>query len=157
MARLDETVFFFMSDNGFARGEHRYGDKGCEYEECHRVPFVVVCPEVDLPRGDAWDGGCRPTRAQHRHHADDHRARGRHAAGSASTGGASFHCSRESDPSWRSSFLLEDHGITQLQSPLAITGYGSDGHLYKYVTFRKNTDLELYDLTTDPWELVEPG
>ncbi len=47
--RLDDTVFFFVSDNGFARGEHRYGDKGCEYEICHRVPFVVVCPEAICP------------------------------------------------------------------------------------------------------------
>ena len=151
--RLDDTVFFFMSDNGLARGEHRYGEKGCEYEECHRVPFVVVCPESICP-------GAVPATVDADHLAlnIDITPTITELAGVTPRirvdGRSLVPLLTESDPDWRSSFLLEDHGITQLQSPLAITGYGSDGHLYKYVTFRKNTDLELYDLTTDPWELV---
>jgi arylsulfatase A-like enzyme len=151
--RLDETVFFFMSDNGFARGEHRYGDKGCEYEECHRVPFVVVCPDPVCP-------GATPATVDSEHLAlnIDVAPTLAELAGAAPgirmDGRSLVPVLTQADPDWRSSFLLEDHGITQLQSPLAITGYGSDGHLYKYGTFRRNTDLELYDLTTDPWELV---
>ncbi len=151
--RLDETVFFFISDNGFARGEHRYGDKGCEYEECHRVPFVVVCPEAVCP-------GTTPATVDSDHLAlnIDITPTITELAGVTPRiridGRSLVPLLTESDPDWRSSFLLEDHGVTQLQSPLAITGYGPDGHLYKYVTFSKNTDLELYDLTTDPWELV---
>jgi arylsulfatase A-like enzyme len=57
--RLENTWFFFMSDNGISLGEHRYGQhKSCGYEECVRVPFVVVPPasrsaEFPVARTDA--------------------------------------------------------------------------------------------------------
>jgi hypothetical protein len=151
--RLDETVFIFASDNGLSRGEHRYGEKGCAYEECHRVPFVVVCPEAICP-------GATPGSVDHSHLAlnIDITPTLTDLAGVTPRiridGRSLVPLLTQADPDWRASFLLEDHGVTQLQSPLGITGYGEDGHLYKYVTYRRNSDLELYDLTTDPWELV---
>ncbi len=39
--RLHETLFIFMSDNGFAFGEHRWNYKLTPYEESIRVPLVV--------------------------------------------------------------------------------------------------------------------
>ena len=41
---LDRTVFLFISDNGFAYGEHRWEGKACPYEECIRVPFAIRSP-----------------------------------------------------------------------------------------------------------------
>ncbi len=56
---LDDTVFIFMSDNGFFQGEHRIPvSKQNPYEEALRVPLVVSAPrglvgrspqQVDLP------------------------------------------------------------------------------------------------------------
>jgi arylsulfatase A-like enzyme len=40
--RLSNTLFVFTSDNGLTWGEHRdFEQKGCEFEECMRVPLVV--------------------------------------------------------------------------------------------------------------------
>jgi len=56
--RLDNTWLMFMSDNGLSLGEHRYGQhKSCGYEECIRVPIVIVPPaslagSVAVPRVD---------------------------------------------------------------------------------------------------------
>ena len=52
--RLDRTWFIFVSDNGVTLGEHRRGlGKTCAYEECARVPLVVVPPPgVAAPRTD---------------------------------------------------------------------------------------------------------
>jgi len=41
---LENTVVFFMTDNGFSFGEHRWVGKTCAYEECIRTPFVVRYP-----------------------------------------------------------------------------------------------------------------
>lgn len=51
---LDDTVFIFMSDNGFAIGEHRWYSKKCEFDICTRTPFLVRFPSTysrteDLP------------------------------------------------------------------------------------------------------------
>ena len=43
---LDSTVVMFLTDNGFAFGEHRWTYKLCEYEECGRTPL--------LARGPGW-------------------------------------------------------------------------------------------------------
>lgn len=48
---LDHTVVFFLSDNGFSFGEHRWVGKTCAYEECIRTPFLVRYPET-LGRAD---------------------------------------------------------------------------------------------------------
>ena len=45
--RLERTWIIFSSDNGLALGEHRIGAAGrksCPYEECIRVPLVVIPP-----------------------------------------------------------------------------------------------------------------
>jgi arylsulfatase A-like enzyme len=41
---LDRTVILFVSDNGYAFGEHRWERKECPYEPCVRVPFLVRFP-----------------------------------------------------------------------------------------------------------------
>jgi arylsulfatase A-like enzyme len=54
---LDEnTIVFFLSDNGMTVGEHGFGvDKNCPYDECIRVPFIVHAPAATKRgRMPAW-------------------------------------------------------------------------------------------------------
>jgi arylsulfatase A-like enzyme len=41
---LDRTVIVYMTDNGFAFGEHGIRGKRCPYEECVRTPLAVRVP-----------------------------------------------------------------------------------------------------------------
>ncbi len=43
---LQRTVIAFVSDNGYAFGEHRWTAKRCPYDECTGVPFLVRYPPV---------------------------------------------------------------------------------------------------------------
>lgn len=44
--RLDSSVLIFMSDNGFAFGEHGLIDKRTAYDESMRIPLLMHCPEL---------------------------------------------------------------------------------------------------------------
>ena len=41
---LNNTVIFFLTDNGYSFGAHRWVGKQCPYEECIRTPFAVRDP-----------------------------------------------------------------------------------------------------------------
>jgi arylsulfatase A-like enzyme len=162
---FDNTVFVFGSDNGYNLGAHRLDNKHVPYEESIRVPFFVTGPGVragtdtrlvthldvvptilelaGLPRDDVDGRSIVPLL-------------------------------RGGDPPWRTDFLVEYHGtygetnlshtraqieqaiargVTSILPPtyralrsrdsMYIEWYGGDEH-----------DYELYDLTTDPHELV---
>jgi arylsulfatase A-like enzyme len=51
---LDDTLVFFLSDNGYAWGEHRHIGKFTPYTESIKVPFVVRWPG-HLPAGTVDD------------------------------------------------------------------------------------------------------
>jgi N-acetylglucosamine-6-sulfatase len=69
-------VVFYLSDNGYALGEHRWETKSCPYEPCVHIPFLVRMPgspggaddrlvsNVDLAPTIAELAGVRPARAQ---------------------------------------------------------------------------------------------
>ena len=42
--RLDDTVIFVLSDNGYSFGEHRWEGKTCPYDACVRIPLAVYTP-----------------------------------------------------------------------------------------------------------------
>jgi N-acetylglucosamine-6-sulfatase len=44
--RLDDTVIFVLSDNGYSFGEHRWEGKRCPYEACVRIPLAVYSSET---------------------------------------------------------------------------------------------------------------
>jgi arylsulfatase A-like enzyme len=52
-----DTVVIFTSDNGVTFGEHRLHNmfKGCPYEECQRVPFIVRYPRAVEPGSTVTD------------------------------------------------------------------------------------------------------
>ena len=41
---LDRTIIVFLTDNGFAFGEHRWTGKRCPYDPCVRTPMVIRSP-----------------------------------------------------------------------------------------------------------------
>jgi arylsulfatase A-like enzyme len=51
---LDDTLVFFLSDNGYSWGEHRHVGKFVPYTESIRIPFLARWPER-LPAGTVDD------------------------------------------------------------------------------------------------------
>jgi N-acetylglucosamine-6-sulfatase len=41
---LDNTVIIFLTDNGYAFGQHRWSGKRCPYDECIRTPLAIRTP-----------------------------------------------------------------------------------------------------------------
>ncbi len=39
-----DTIVFYLTDNGYALGEHRWETKSCPYEPCVHIPFLVRMP-----------------------------------------------------------------------------------------------------------------
>ena len=143
---LDNTVIIYMSDNGFAFGEHRWKTKKCEYEECTRTPFFVRYPGT-TKRSDSRlvsSVDIAPTLAA--------------LAGTVPTtpvDGLSLLPLLTNEPTtWRTGVLL--HAI--------IDGYAMPGywavHTVDYLYVELSTgERELYDLTgrlgpADPYELT---
>jgi arylsulfatase A-like enzyme len=151
------TLVIFSSDNGYAWGEHRWVGKGCPYDECMRVPMIVRYPP--LSTGTRQDSrfvlniDFFPTILE--------------LAGlpiPAGTNGTSLvPLLADNAPSWRTD-LLNEHwpGIQSLEGEQA----NVDGDIprnslvrntqHKYAEYPPSSGqgTELYDLTTDPNELV---
>jgi hypothetical protein len=149
--RLAQTVFFFISDNSVAAGEHRYNSKGCEYEECNKVPYIVVCPPAICPSAapGTLDGqhmvlniDIAPTLAD--------------MAGvtipTLVDGTSLSPVLNDPSTAWRSSFIIEDKWPAIGLLDGIVIDYG-DGHTYKYVDLLQDSEVEMFDLTNDPWEL----
>lgn len=147
--RLSSTVFVFISDNGLARAEHRWQSKACAYEECHRVPFVVVCPPAICPGATAGSDlghfalnvDVAPTIVE--------------LAGIISLpmdGRSLVPILNGTVPPWRSSFVFDD--LSPLTKISGIIVDAEDGNTYKYVESAGGREFELFDLTADPWELA---
>ena len=50
---LDNTVIFFISDSGYSWGSHRKVGRGCPYEECNQIPFLVFYPNLRANGGNS--------------------------------------------------------------------------------------------------------
>lgn len=46
LGELESTMIFFLSDNGYSFGSHRFTDKKAPYEESLQIPFIVRGPGV---------------------------------------------------------------------------------------------------------------
>ena len=147
--RLDNTVWIFLSDNGYSAGEQHWRNKGCEYYTCHQVPYIVVCPPDVCP--GAVPGSVNsddyvlnidiaPTLAD--------------LAGATPTigveGSSLVPLLNNSQAAWRDQWFV--HG----QDPYydGIVGVGIDGDWYKYIDLTEDGEFELYNLIDDPWELA---
>lgn len=144
---LADTYVIFSSDNGLMLGEHRIrGGKGTPYEVASRVPFLVRGPGIPAGRVVGQVAGqidFAPTVMA--------------MAGlsvPSSVDGLSLlgllQGSQQTVP--RSGVLLEAAAKTSVESPPWVYQGVVDGR-WKYVE-RATGRKELYDLDTDPYELV---
>lgn len=145
----DNTVIIFMSDNGFALGNHRLIGKACPYETCIHVPLVISYPQkITASRADPnliLNIDLAPTLADLAGVADH-----------PTFDGESFLPLIE-DPSaqWRDGFLIEqyqDDGEDRSMTSLvpAYVGFRTDE--WKYIEYETG-ERELYHLLDDPFEL----
>jgi N-acetylglucosamine-6-sulfatase len=142
---LDSTLVVYMSDNGFAFGEHGLIDKRTAYEESMRVPMIAHCPE--LFRGGTTvekvvaNIDVAPTFLE---------AAGLRAP--AGLDGQSFIAVAQGrDAAWRDELLYEYYW--ERNFPHTPTIHALRGQRYKYIRYHGVWDTdELFDLQADPLE-----
>lgn len=147
--KLANTVVVFMTDNGFAMGEHRWEGKNCPYEECVRTPLLVRYPgrrgrtdsrmvsNVDIAPTFARIARARLPRTD-----------GRSMLALIAGGRVA----------WPTSVLLhatpakaDEAGKGQIEPP---TWWGVRTPRFKYIRWQAAGAEELYDLARDPAELT---
>jgi arylsulfatase A-like enzyme len=139
--QLDNTIIIFASDNGYSWGSHRWEPKQCPYEECMRVPLAIrykalaPLPRVEtgfglnIDHGETWAelGGATPDVGVE--------------------GTSMVRLLDGTTPSWRDDFL-EEHWDGTIPTYAQVRGTP-----WKYTEYQTDTP-ELYDETTDPFELT---
>jgi arylsulfatase A-like enzyme len=142
----DNTVIFFLSDNGLTVGNHRLGlTKNCAYDECARVPFIVYAPAMFAARTDAHlvaNIDLAPTFADL-------------ASASAPEGvdGASLvPLLKDENAVWRDAILLEHWPTEDGIGSKIPEFYAVRTTEWKYVEYSTG-ETELFDLRNDPYEL----
>ncbi|MCA1717235.1 MAG: sulfatase [Actinobacteria bacterium] len=142
--KLDNTVIFFTSDNGWEQGEHRiHIEKSFPYEESAHVPFFVRGPGISSDSKVeklALNTDLASTFAE---------LAGVNFSGD---GRSLVPLLRGEDPQWRSNILLEGFGeyFSDGSAPPAYEAVRTDSH--KYIEYI-NGERELYDVEADPYEL----
>ena len=147
------TVVIYFGDNGYLWGEHRRDKKSCPYEECIKVPFVVRYPKLaPLPRvepGFVANIDLAPTFAE--------------LAGIDPTtlnppidGVSMVRLLDGTAPDWRTDILAEHWGSApnpgDLTPPIPTFAVVRSG-TWKYTEYCTG-ERELYDLPSDPYELI---
>ncbi|MBA2450038.1 MAG: sulfatase [Chloroflexi bacterium] len=146
--RLERTWIIFTADNGLTLGEHRLDvGKACPYEECVRVPLIVVPPGgIGVPRNDPSP------------RTDDHLVANIDLAptitqimgiepGGPVDGRSLLPLIEGRDPPWRDALLLQQQREDEGKSFVALRTADR-----KYVRYADDGE-ELYDLAADPYEL----
>jgi N-acetylglucosamine-6-sulfatase len=141
--QLDNTAIIYLSDNGYAWGEHRLEGKSCPYQECIRVPFLISYPPLTPMRVDdsriALNIDLAPTILDLAGLTAAPLADGMSLlpllAGTAST--------------WRSEFLVEGWKVGTREPP-PFAGVVSED--WSYVEYQTG-EREMYNLQADPYEL----
>ncbi|MFL5766973.1 MAG: sulfatase [Actinomycetota bacterium] len=141
---LSNTIIFFLSDNGQARGEHRWTSKKVAYEPSIRVPYVVrydpLTRHASVDNSDmVLNIDIAPTIAE-------------------LAGAKAPHMDGQSlvplldgtADSWRQDFLIEHLSKNKSQIPPTFCAVRSTDYLYVYYS---TGDEELYNLKQDPAEL----
>ena len=151
---LDSTVIVFMSDNGFAFGEHGLIDKRTAYEESMRIPLIISCPELfeggrTLPSLSA-NLDIAPTVLELAGLTPPAHLRGRSLVPLA----------QGKEVPWRDALLYEYYWERNYPQTPTLHALRSDTH--KYIRAHGVWDLdELFDLRSDPGEennlIFSPG
>lgn len=137
------TYVVFLSDNGLFLAEHRLGDKRPAYEESLRVPLVIAGGAVAPRRVNAMalNLDLAPTVLDLAGVAVPGNMQGHSLANLLRGGGASV----------RDSFLYEYMNESSFPVIPEILGIRTQSR--KFVTYPGSSDEELYDFTSDPYEL----
>ncbi len=140
---LDNTLFIYMSDNGFMHGEHRaLAEKVLPYEESIRVPLVMRGPGVPRGRVDRRLVDNVDVPATILDAADA-------APGRVLDGRSLLELLADPGAEWGRDILIENgNGANGVPAYRGIRTYR-----FKYVEHRTTGEYELYDLETDPYEL----
>ena len=145
----DDTVVIFMTDNGYAFGEHRVNGKRCEYAVCGRTPLLVRYPgrpaatvgevvsNVDIASTVAQLAGTTPRIRQ--------------------DGRSLVPLLQGRDVAWRDAVLT--HWPGDWKGDPSRPGHvpqfwGLNSARYTYVEIPSTGERELYDRRTDPHQLT---
>jgi len=142
----EKTIIVYLSDNGIALGNHRFGvSKNCAYEECVTVPFIVYAPTLFPARNDdhlVANIDPAPTFVD--------------LAGGAipeSVNGKSLlPLLKDGNASWRDDILFEHWRTESGEGSMIPEFYAVRTMEWKYVEYETG-EKELYDLVNDPYEL----
>jgi N-acetylglucosamine-6-sulfatase len=141
----DDTVVIFTSDNGYAWGEHWWWGKECGYEECLRVPLVIRDPGAPYaPRQEAGlvsNLDLAPTIAELAEATTPANVNGQSLVG----------LLNGTAPA--PSDVLGEYWVRAI--PIIPTWRSLRTDQWKYIHNYNTSDfLQLYDLTSDPYELA---
>jgi len=176
----DDTLFVFASDNGYNLGAHALLHKMAPYEESIRVPLAITGGKNLELRSGVHEGRWAMNIDLTATLVDYAKAQPKQALDGVSLRPLLSGASSSSSP-WRTALPLEyvggyaigtdvpetyEDGSSGLALDLpsyrgvrASLSIGGEAHDWKYVAwfadddFTPLTDEEVYDLTTDPWEL----
>lgn len=154
-SRADDTLVFFISDNGYFYGEHRRWEKATPYEEAVRVPFVVRYPAL-LPESQDFSTTALSQNV-------DIAATIAEAVGMpwGVDGRSLLPILRGVASEVRDAALIEwcqgahhpcTHPIIPFGLPLPPSFNGVVTETMKYVAYETG-EVEMYDLASDPYEL----
>jgi arylsulfatase A-like enzyme len=142
--RMSNTAIVFASDNGLSWGEHRFLYKNCLYDECIRIPFIVLAPGVS-PRVDSSFvslADLAPTFAQWARVTPPAAVNGQSLVGLLANPGLN----------WRQELLVE---VLATADPASHEGLFSGVRTKRYAYAEYTTgDIELYDMLLDPNQLT---
>jgi arylsulfatase A-like enzyme len=141
---LENTVIFYLSDNGLAWGENRWSSKKVAYESSIRIPFVVRYDGLNARSGTdqshmVLNIDVAPTIVD---------LTGTRAP--AMDGQSIVPLLEGSAEDWRSDFLIEHMAKKKTQPPPTYCAVRSERYLYVYYA---TGEEELYNLERDPGEL----
>ena len=154
---LDRTLIVFVSDNGYFFGEHGLGpERRFAYEDGIRSPLLVRYPPLVTP-GTVVDAltlalDIAPTVLEVAGATPGPHVQGR----------SLVPLLRGERPAWRTSFLAEYYGEAAIPWLVAMSYKAVRTDRHKYIDWTQYPDCdELYDLTSDPYELTnlarDPG
>lgn len=142
----ENTVIFFISDNGMTLGDHRFGvTKNCPYEACIKIPFIVHSPAMFDPRTDEHlvaNIDLAPTFLA--------------LAGAdippSIDGRSLVTLLNDTQTTWREEILIEHWPTEEGSGAIVPEFYAVRTREWKYVEYVTG-EKELYDLVNDPYEL----
>lgn len=145
--QLDSTLIIYMSDNGFALGEHGFYDKRDAFEESIRIPMLAYAPS-NLPAGKTLDQMVQNIDLA----ATILDVLQVDVPSETSFDGQSFWpLLQGKEIPWRDHILYEYHW--EWNFPATPTLFAIRGQRYKYIYYHGVWDQNgFYDLETDPHE-----